>query len=201
MRPIPLAAAAAVAVALTAAPAAATGSDSTFEGGCTYRTVEQDPTWTVGEPYRYTGELDGWAVLYSPSDHARAVTGTLTCTVEVNGVPVVSPSFTGTGVVAGVEPIEFVADEDDYVELCLSMDYADDTPTTSYCYVRIGWAFPPEEVWDLADDLADEVPAARDATCATTPAVPDVGTVLRSGDDGDLRVRTYRVLDCPPRDR
>ena len=193
--------AAAAALALTAGPAAATGSDSTYNGRCGYRTVEADPTWIVGEPYRYTGELDAWAVLYSPSDPARPVTGTLTCTVSVNGVPVASPSFTGTRVVAGVEPIEFVADEDDYVGLCETMDYADDTPTRTFCYHSIPWGFPPESLWDLIDAAADAVPGARDAACATTPAVPDVGTVLRSGDDGDLRVTRYRVLDCPPRDR
>lgn len=197
MRTLPIAGLALLLAAAT--PATATTDDSQHSGGCRV-SMATDPTWVVGDPYEYHGVVWPTVVLYSPSEPTRPVSGTLTCFVSVNGVVVASPSFTGTGVVAGAEPFDLVADEDDYIGLCETMDYADDTPDQSICYAAIPWAFPPEEVWDFRDAVVDLAPAARDAACSVTPSAPDVGTLLRSGDDGDLRVNGSPAYDCPPRD-
>lgn len=186
--------------AATAAPAAA-GNDSTYAGGCSYSAVT-DSSWQVGQPDHYTGELDAAAVVYSPSDPAQPVTATLTCLLYVRGDLAYAESFTGTGVIAGAVPIEFdAADPDDEVTLCESMDFADDTPTYDICYAIVPHEIPPAAVLDALHEVVGLVPGATEALCAVlaSGAVPDLGRLVSTDDDGDLWLDERRWFDCPPR--
>ena len=200
MRKAPFAALA-LGVALAAAPPAVAGDDSRWGGDCGYDTVT-DPTWQVGDPDRYHGVLYGYAAVYSPSDPATPVSATITCTMSVAGEPLAEMSATGTTVVAGAAPVDFVVAPDQYIEFCLSIDFADDTPSDSICYAAIPILVPPDEVFEFPGDTLSEVPAALDAVCGVlrTGVVPDLGRAVSTGDDGDLYVTDRRVVDCPPQD-
>ena len=193
-------AALALGLALAAAPPAVAGNDSElFSGDCGYHSVT-DPTWQVGDPDRYQGVLYGYAVVYSPSGPATPVTATVTCTLSVDGEPVGVMDATGTTVVAGTVPVDFVATPEQYVGLCLSVDFADDTPTYSTCYESIPWQIPPQELYDLVWEAPSLVPGLHETVCAVlrTGVVPDVGRTLSTGGDGDLYVAERRLVDCPP---
>ena len=192
--------AAAVTLAVAAPTSAAAPTDSRSLGGCGYRVVE-DPTWQVGQPYHYTGVVHAAAVLYAESDPARPVSATLTCYVTINGVPDDDvATFAGTGAVAGVAPVDYVLRDEDVLQLCERFEFADDTVTRTHCYETGGGIqLPPQEVEDLLSDAA-EAAGSADAACdaVRTAPVPQLGRVLRTGDDGDVFVLYgRRVVDCP----
>lgn len=197
MSRLPYVAALLAALALPASPASA-GDDSQWSGDCGYQTAT-DPTWQVGDPDRYHGVLYGYAVAYAP-DPSTPVSATVTCTMSVAGEPLAEMSATGTTVIAGAEPVDFVVAPDDDIELCMSIDFADDTPSDSICYATIPFLIPPDEVWEFPGDTVREVPAVYDAVCGVlrSGAVPDLGRVVSTADDGDLYLLDRRAVDCPP---
>lgn len=170
--------------------AAPPGSSSTYAGGCGFEEAT-DKTWLVGERDRYTGVRYAAVVLSPPT-----VGATVTCTMRVNGEPVSSASFSGTGVVVGAAPYSYVAEPLDYVSYCETVDFTDSTPTSHWCYEVDPTQVPPQEVLDLLDAVVDLVPGARAAVCAGLRGVPDVGSLVTTGDDGDLDVNGVRVWDC-----
>ena len=193
--------AAALTLALTvAAPAsAAAPADSRSAGGCRYEVVG-NRNWQVGQPNHYTVVLGAAAVLYAESDPARPVSATLTCYFTINGVPdddVVT--FAGTAVVTGAALVDYALTDEQILDFCERFDFADDTPARTRCYpTGHGIQVPPQEVEDLLSDAAEaagSVGAACDA--ARTAPVPQLGWVLRTGDDGDVALAGRRVVDCP----
>lgn len=173
-----LAAAAAVLVA-SAVPADAT-ADSVFDGDCGYLTVVDRLNFPGRGPGTYRGELHLHGLLYSPTRAVPPVSASVTCEIRVNGVAQAGARMTlsGTGAVAGANVVTFTTtSRHDDVRACLEVDFADATPTRSFCYPTLSNEFPPEPP-TVVEDHVD-------------PVLCDVA-------GGDVGMREVAYYDCPP---
>ncbi len=193
-------------LSLAAPQAQATGDDSTFRGSCGFTTLnDTTPGGTLGGPETWTGEVDSDVVLYSRT-HGNVVTGTVTCVLEINGVPQQSYSRSGAGAVVFVAPMSFTASVTDVVTLCTGVDYtSDSTPSTLICAWATTTQIPPQEVVDLITFVIDLVDYAFAYTAAGDPTICPLLQSLAPGaepvtitPEGDTFLDGEMFWDCPP---
>lgn len=184
--------------ALLPSPAQAHG-DSRFDGGCSFLTLALPAA--AGGDGTYTGEVDAQVTLYS-GRHGNAVSATVTCELYVDAELRQTASGSGTGVVAFADTMSFVADETQWVALCVLVDYtSDETPSERRCAETAQYQFPPYVPYVTATAVyaqgrlwgaVDPVVCAQLATLA-----PGAGPVGIDG-SGDTSIEGETWWDCPP---
>jgi len=191
-------------------PAARAGAPNVVYGGCYFHTNSQ--ATVTGDVH--TGVIGDASVTTSGDSTPRPIGATVTCWIEINGVP--APGTTHSyddldgipGVQAGTDPLSFTADETDTVEECQSVTFGDGTtqaacpaptPSEDTCAGTIGPGiqFPPQTTQDLLEALLTGIPSDLNS-CVFVPVVdPAVCPVLEQlagsypggvtvGPDGDL---------------
>lgn len=190
------AAATAVIAAVTTPAGAVVGADTEmFEFPCSpsFNSLPTAPRNLVGVIYGHSATLDATG---SPTF------ATLSCQVEVNGVPVAGTtgSYSGFAAQAGVTPIAFTAGMWDFIDICDRVQYADGYDT--------GWdcEYPIPLTEGGLSNLLDYTYAndVEPLLCPTLAAHPGDYGPITIGPDGDpyvpdpLGLGLDPVYDCPP---
>jgi hypothetical protein len=198
------------ATAAAALPAAAADSTDVVHGGCFFDTEQQlDQQTNVG--------IIGDRSVTTTGDAVPAPIGaTVTCWIEVNGVPV--PGSTHSygdlagvaGVQAGADPLTFTATDFDVVKECQTVAFADGTSTTGCLDAETITVGPPcgQTTEDCLVVIEDKVfydyvdPAVCPVLVAHAGSYPGGVTIAP---DGDVYVpdplglfQPGPVYDCPP---
>ena len=173
-------------LAAAAAVPAHADTGSAYSGRCGFDSFSQYAV--TGDTY--TGVTYGYFAVWSPT-HGNAVTATVTCQVEVDGVvapgSVVSGSGTGLVVLGG--PVTFTASDTSDVELCWTVDYtSDETPTDHACAQSTNAQFPPQEWIELINW----------AFWFASPALDAVEAAVCGLTGGDVYLDGELWWDCRP---
>ena len=195
-------AAAALALAAAGTAPATEPNDANWTGKCGILAYSE-PTYRIGTAYSYEGEVHAALALWSETPEHNPVSATVTCTVNVNGLPQVSIPGTGSGYVALHGRVQYSAGPDDVVDLCTTVDTTDphgQKKWTITCAPVEGSRMPSESVTDLKQEAAHLV--VNPAACGVLQSLfPFEYDGLRVGFDGDVYVSAARVWDCPPYDQ
>ncbi len=184
---------------LTAPSALAAPNDSKSVGHCGFDTLNQQ---NVSET-AWTGVLYAAVGVFSYA-HGNVVTARVTCEIRVNGVPQVSASGAGAGLVAFAAPVTYEADVTDVVSLCTIVDYTSDpTPTSVACPEATTTRLPPQETIDLLSYVLGWVNGAvvgyvDPAACAAFQALAPGHGPVSITPEGDVYVGGEYFWDCPP---
>ena len=184
----------ALALGALGAPGAHAGSDSRFEGGCSFVSMSTEAV----VPGQHVGEIDIETLVYSPTPEANPVWATVTCYIAVNGVPQPGTLVAGSGavVVTGGGVVRYDAADDDFVTICTQIDFTgpgDTTATVTGCPINggdPGW--PPPFFWDALWGIVDPVVCPVIAAAQGTYGPVDVD------EQGDIFVNGELLYDCPP---
>jgi hypothetical protein len=186
----PLLAAMALAAVAATAPAASASTRDVIHGGC-FAVLVDIPEITNSA---FVG-LIGDASVTTDRASNQPSGATVTCQLQVNNA-VVTPgtaTATGTGVQAVVQQAALVAAESDIVEICQQVQYADGSSDPSSCRTLTSAKVLPNAVRDLAESLLDPV------LCPLLASLRGTYGPVAIGADGDVKVASQRVVDCPPK--
>lgn len=201
-----------LAATLTVGPTAHAANPDHLSGGCFFNTDEQ-ATLTGGANVGVIGDHS----ITSTGDVPQTPIGaTVTCWITVNGIT--APGTTHSygdiggvpGVQAGSDPISFVSADSDYVDVCESVAFADNTSVT-YCPFPLpdqnlppGWVTNTiETVIDAYDNLfvSDVDPVVCPVLADLAGNYADAVVVDPTGDVAvvdPLGLGLNPVYDCPP---
>ena len=211
----------AVSLCTLVVPAARASSPDATHGGCFFETVQSLPDTMTGDETE-TGVIGDRSVTTTGDAPPVPIGGTVTCWIDDNAVPIpgTTHSYSDvapvTGVQAGADPISFVANIGDFVNICQRTDYADGT-SESECAKLLDPNWPPGFMVDLLDAVItpvnDAIAAINDVLIADVDPVvcpvlvklagTDLG-VVTVGPDGDvgvadpLGIGLNPLYDCPP---
>lgn len=195
---------AALAAAGLAVPPAHAAQGSQVSGDCGFNAVNQE---TLTGPDDWRGEVYLYAVLTHPDPAAGPVSASVTCYVMVDGVPQPGTRITmpATGAVAAAGVVRYQAREDQWVDLCMEVDFlSDDTPTE---YIGCGSMtppqLPPQEIVDLVNEVFDTVDEVMiqvvdPFVCPGLGAHAGTYGPVTVTQGGDVYVGTDLYWDCPP---
>ena len=174
------------------APGAHAGSDSRFEGGCSFTSVA-DP----GLRPQQVGEIDIATLVYSPTPGSNPVWATVTCYIAVNGVPQEGTLVAGSGavVVTGGGVVRYDAAANDVVTLCTEIDFTgpgDTTPTVTGCPIFHDPDWPPPFFWDTLWGIVDPV------VCPVIAAAQGTYGPVDIDEQGDIYIVGELFYNCPP---
>jgi hypothetical protein len=182
----------ALGAALLAPQPASAAADSERTGRCHWRM-----TRTPAGDLLTVGVAAAVAVYSTGTPADNPVSATVTCTLMVNGVPVVEREFSGTGLVAGAAQVTHVAGPADVVSPCDTVDYTSNaTPTSTVCYESAGPPPVPQPIIDIINALCEvscHGPLFEDRNPIICPLLAAI-----FGEDGDVYVAGARFYDCPP---
>lgn len=190
-------------------PHAAAATADVIHGGCFY---ESDQITLLTGP-TYVGVIGDLSVTTTGDPTPAPLGASVTCWLEVNGVPAPGTTHTygdlGAPLEAGSDPIAYDAGPLDQVNLCQSVAFADGA-TTSECLVEVRDPIPPQEITDVVHALLDDVFAVVDPFVLeplVCPALSSLsggyGPVVVAGDGDVYLVDPFSgaddvLIDCPP---
>ncbi|HVF05340.1 MAG TPA: hypothetical protein VNA20_10895 [Frankiaceae bacterium] len=194
-----IAAALVAALAATALTAPAAFAGSTHHGRCSFQPFNQDQV--TGSSYG--GFVHAAVTVRSDDIAANPASATVTCYLRTNAVvdPWTVERASGTGVVVVLGRVTFWWSEEDTVEVCTDVDFADATPTATECVPLVSTQIPPQIVFDTVDAVLTQVWGEVDPRLCPLLAqlAPGYGDVAVN-EQGDVHVAGEPVWDCPPYD-
>jgi hypothetical protein len=169
-----------LALSLTAAAAPAAVATSHLTTGTCSLYAHDDPTpgGQIGGPDIFNGTMSVAALV---TDWFGAPTsGTVQCSIQVNGVSFAVASYTGFGVVAGSSLVAYVAEEADIVEVCTDF-FPDNGPWSRSCELVTSMSDVPPEAGQVVDDIVQDLQNVDPNGCSTVSGIEACASFTPSG--------------------
>lgn len=190
-------------------PHAVAVTSDVIHGGCFYESDQNG--LSTGLPS--VGVIGDFSVTTTGDSPPAPMGATVTCWLDVNGVPAPGTTHTygdlAAPVQAGTDPVSYQAGPQDQVDMCQAVTFADGTGTNE-CFVATGDTLPPLVVIDIANSVLDTAFGVVDPF-VVEPLVCPVLSSLRGNygpvivaNDGDLYLvdpfsgLVDLLYDCPP---